>query len=76
MFLFKLARSIKSHQISEAIYVYTLNMLNLKKNNLAFFTEVRIKACNENALIKLGFTSTNDKSAAQLYEYYLGYRKR
>lgn len=69
VFIQKLARSIKSHQISEAIYVYTplIYVESKEKQFGVLYRGQELKHATENALVKLGFTPTNDKSAAELF---------
>ncbi len=69
VFIQKLARSIKSHQISEAIYVYTplIYVESKEKQFGILYRGQKLKHATENALVKLGFTPTNDKSAAELF---------
>ncbi len=69
VFIQKLARSIKSHQISEAIYVYTplIYVESKEKQFGILYRGQELKHATENALVKLGFTPTNDKSAAELF---------
>ena len=69
VFIQKLARSIKSHQISEAIYIYTplIYVESKEKQFGVLYRGQELKYATENALVKLGFTPTNDKSAAELF---------
>lgn len=69
VFIQKLARSIKSHQISEAIYVHTplIYVESKEKQFGILYRGQELKHATENALVKLGFTPTNDKSAAELF---------
>ena len=70
MFLFKnLQESIKSHQITEAIYIYTplIYVESKEKQFGILYRGQELKHATENALVKLGFTPTNDKSAAELF---------
>ena len=66
VFIQKLARSIKSHQITEAIYIYTplIYVESKEKQFGILYRGQELKHATENALVKLGFTPTNDKSAA------------
>ena len=69
VFIQKLARSIKSHQITEAIYIYTplIYVESKEKQFGILYRGQELKHATENALVKLGFTPTNDKSAAELF---------
>ena len=69
VFIQKLARSIKSHQISEAIYVYTplIYVESKEKQFGILYRGQELKHATENAWVKLGFTPTNDKRDAELF---------
>ena len=70
-FIQKLAKGVKSHQITMAIYVYT-PLVYVQSREIYFGTLYRsqdLKLAAETALKKLGFSPTGKKDEAQLFMY-------